>query len=295
MGAIKIVKEYPEIFGKIGDTIEEEDAWRIIASVQGRGSEVEKVSLLAYKKFNAVHNLFQLGLRDEAVNLAREALQFGVKYQVYAVAQQLCRFLVEDSLLGNDITTVLEYDQLYREYTEMIELEYQAKLIYGELIYNQNKGMKVNETDIIKCLGQIEEKLPFDSLTYHYYYHSCIILLAVDGEYERQLLVAIHHFENFYYNHNSYLSSFVIKLVIHYQKEEKYEEAEDLITSQLKRCKAGCTVWFKYMKTACILYLSMGEMKKSKDCIESVFKNNRFQGLPERNKMEWSQFRSVII
>ncbi len=294
MGVINIVKEYPEVFGKVGETIDEEDAWRIIASVQSHGSKIERNTFLVYNQFNAVCNLFHLGLRDKAVELALEVLIYAVKYQYYEIARQLCKLMVEDSFLNHDIDSVHKYNLLYREYSEIVELEYKAKLIYGELIFNHNKGIEINEIDVIRSLDQIRDKLPFDSLTYHNYYHSCQIILASESEYEGRLQNAIRYFENLYYSHNSYLSPFVIKLVLHYQKLGQNNEAKILINSHLKRSKEGSTTWFKYMQTACLLYLSSGEMKMSKDCIERVFGNDKYQYLSKKEKEEWKQFRSWI-
>ncbi len=290
MGVISIVKEYPEVFGKVGETIDEEEAWRIVASVQNDGSYVEKVSLVVYNKFNAVYNLFQLGLRDKAMELVLEVLKYAIKHQYHSIAQQLCRLLVDDSFLQDDLMSVHKYNLLYRKYTEIIEMEYQAKMIYGELIYNHNMGIESNEIEVIQSLSQIEEKLPFDSLTYHYYYHSCQLILVSEIEYEERLLSAIGYFEGLYYNHNSYLSSFVVKLVFHYQESSNYKEAEDLLNSHLKRCKNGSTTWFKYMKTTCLLYLSSGEMKRARECIKRVFECEKFQELSDKERVEWNQF-----
>lgn len=293
MGVINIVKSYPELFGKAGETIDEEDAWRKIASVQNNGSYIEKISFTVYNQFNAVCNLFHLGLRDEAVELAMEVLKYAEKYQYFAIAQQLYKRLIEDSFLQQDVISVHKYNLLYRKYSDVVELEYQAQLMYGELNYNHNRGLESNEIEIIRGLNQIEEKLPFDSLTYHYYYHSCQLILASENEYEGKLQNAIKYFESLFYNHNSYLSSFVIKLVLHYQKNGNYKEAEVLLSSHLKRCKEGSTMWFKYMKTTCLLYLSAGEMIKAKNCSNVVVESEKFQNLSERDRAEWIQFQNA--
>lgn len=293
MGVINIVKEYPEVFGKVGETIDEEDAWRIIASVQSHGSTIEKDSISVYIQFNAIYNLFQIGLRDQAVELALELLKNAIESQYFEVAQKLCKLLVEDSFLMDDIDSAQKYDLLYRKYSEITELEYDAKFIYGKLLFNHNKGIESNEIEIIRAFSQIKEKLSFDNLMYHYYYHSCLLILASESEYEGRLLSAINYFDNLYYVHNSYLSPFVIKLALRYQKNGQYNNAKNLLEKQLERCKEGSIVWFKYMKTACLVYLSSGEMIKAKFCIDRVNENEKFQDLSNKDKVEWKQFRSI--
>lgn len=183
MGVINIVKKYPEVFGKVEETIDEEDAWRMIASVQCHGGRIERNTFLLYHQFIAVYNLFHLGLRDEAVEMALEVLRIAISRQFYEIAQQLCKFLVDDAFLMDDINSVHKYNELYKKYTEIIELEYQAKLIYGELLHNHNRGIETNEIEVIRSLSQLEEKLPLDNPIYHYYYHSCQIILASENEY----------------------------------------------------------------------------------------------------------------
>lgn len=295
MGVFNIVKEYPEVFGKVVEIIDEKDAWRIIASVQSHGSTIEEDSISVYIQFNAIYNLFQIGLRDEAVELALELLKNSIESQYFEVAQKLCKLLVEDSFLMDDIDSAQKYDQLYRKYSEITELEYDAKFIYGELLFNHDKGIESNEIEIIRAFSQIKEKLSFDNLTYHYYYHSCLLILASESEYEERLQNAIGYFENLCYSHDYYLSPFVIKLVLHYQKVGRNNEAKNLLEKHLKRCKNGSTTWFKYMKTACLLYFSSDEMIMAQDCIERVLESDKFQDLSEKEKEEWNQFRSAII
>ncbi len=295
MGVINIVKEYPEVFGKVGETIDEEDAWRIIASVQSHGSTKEKDSISGYIQFNAIYNLFQIGIRDEAVELAVELLKNAIECQYFEVAQKLCKLLVEDSFLMDDIDSAQKYDLLYRKYSEITELEYDAKFIYGKLLFNHDKGIESNEIEIIRAFSQIKEKLSFDNLTYNYYYHSCLLILASESEYKGRLQNAIGYFENLYYSHDHYLSPFVIKLVLHYQKVGQYIKANNLLEKHLERCKEGSMVWFKYMKTACLLYLSSGEIKMAQDCIEMALACEKFQDLSNKEKEEWDQFRSAWI
>ncbi len=295
MGVINIVKEYAEVFGKVGETVDEEDAWRIIASGQSHGSTIEKDSVTVYIQFNAIYNLFQIGLRDEAVELALVLLKNAIKSQYFEVAQQLCKLLVEDSFLLDDVDTAQKYDLLYNKYSEINELEYRTRFICGELLNNHNNGIVSNELEIIRSLSQIKEKLSFDNLNYHYYYHSCLLILASESEYEGRLLSAINYFDNLYYVHNSYLSPFVIKLVLHYQKFGHYNEAKNLLEKHLERCKEGSIVWFKYMKAACLLYLSFGEMKMAKDCFQRVFASEKYQDISNKEKEEWNQFRNAWI
>lgn len=57
MRVINIVKSYPEIFGDTPDSIDEDEAWRILASVKRYGSNIQNNVVSIHDKFKVVNNL----------------------------------------------------------------------------------------------------------------------------------------------------------------------------------------------------------------------------------------------
>lgn len=220
------------------------------------------------------------------------ALKYADKHQHYNIAQQLCKKLVDDYFLHNDIDSVLKYDYLYNKYTDLIELEYHTELKFCDIIFKYERG-EFDGLEIIRGLHFIEEKLAFGSAKYHYYYHSFQLMISLVGEDEEKLQNAITYFENLNINYNVYLSSFVIKLVYQYKGNENYKEAHSSINGHLRKCKEGSTVWFKYVKTACLLYFSAGEMKKANDSIDMAIGSQKFQDLSDNDKIEWHRLRNA--
>lgn len=295
MGVINIVKSYPEIFGEMSDETDDDQAWMLISSARSHGSQTQKISFGIHDRYTAVCKLFMLGLRDSAIDMAKRVLKYAASQQHYSIAQQLCNLLVRHSYLFEDQSSALKYDVLYRSYTNIIELEYQSQMIYGDLLYKYERGLDFDEIEIIRSLQLIKEKLPFESQIYHYYFYSCQLMVASDYEYEKHLLSAINYFEDLYFEHSAYVSSFLNKLIQFNIKKENYIEAEVLIIKHLSRCQEGSTMWFRYIKTACLLYKSIGKLNKAQSFLEIAIKTNKYRDLPEDDKIEWGGIKDEII
>lgn len=294
MGVIKIVKSYPEIFGELSDDMDEGKAWIAISSSISHGSQTQKISFSILDKYTAVCKLFKLGLRDSAIDMAKRVLKYAANQQHYSIAQQLCNLLVRHSYLFEDQTSVVRYDVLYRSYTNIIELEYQSQMIYGDLLYKYERGLNFDELEIIRNLQLINEKLPFESQIYHYYFFSCQLMIATDYEYEKHLMIAIDYFEDLYFEHSAYISCFVNKLIQYNIKEGNNLKAEVLINKYLSRCEVGSTPWFRYVKTACLLYLSLGMSLKANAYISKAIESNKYQDLSDDDKVEWTEIGNQI-
>lgn len=294
MGAVKVVKSYPEIFGNYSDDLDEEKAWIAISSSISHGSQTQKISFSIHDKYTAVCKLFKLGLRDSAIEMANKVLKYAASQQHYSIAQQLCNLLVRHSHLFEDRASVVRYDVLYRSYTNIIELEYQSQMIYGDLLYKYERGLDFDELEIIRGLHFIKEKLPFESQIYHYYFFSCQLMIATEYEYEKHLMNAIDYFEDLYFKHSAYISCFVNKLIQYNLKEGHNVKAEALIIKYLQKCEVGSTPWFRYIKTACLLYLSMGLTQKANTHFNKAIQSNKYQDLSHDDKLEWTEIRFQI-
>lgn len=294
MGVVNIVKSNPKIFGDTFGEIDSDEAWRIIASIQSNGGNTQKNGFSISEKFTAVSNLFKLGLREEAVEISLVVLKQAIRHQHYSIAQQLCSLLVIDSYMDNDIDSARKYDILYRSYTDLIELDYQFQLNLGEILNKYERGLNFNELEIIRSLQLIEERLPSENLPYEYYYHSFQLMISSDSEYEAKLQNAISYFENQYFDHKDYLSSFVIKLIKHYNDEENHLQAEVLLDCHLNKCNEGSKLWFKYLKMACLLYLKNHDIVKAKVYMTKSFNSTKYYTLSDDEKKEWNEINAEI-
>jgi len=294
MGVINIVKSYPEIFGRVKTDLDEEDAWRIIASTSISGSIRKKNSISIHDRFCVVQKLFKIGLGEVTAEIAIETLKQAINQKHYSIAQQLCELLLRYSHQNNDLESAHKYDSLYRIYHDINELEYQSLLKVGELLIKHESGLEFDELEIIRSLQFIEEKLPFEGIIYHYYYFSFQLMISSNSDYEAKLQNAIAYFKNQYDDHNDYLSSFVLKLIVHYRDAQRYRQVEVLLHKYIDKCKEGSKPWFKYLKATCIYYLSIGDVKNAKIYIIKSFHNMKFYNLPDDEKKEWNEINFEI-
>ena len=295
MGVIDIVSSYPDIFGHIPKGISEEEAWGTISSTKSKGSPTQRISFDIHDRYNAVCKLFKLGLREDAIDMARRVLKYADQQQHFAIAQQICNLLVRNAYLFEDQIAIKQFSLLYENYTNIVELEYQSQKIYGDLLYKYERGLEFDDSEILKSLRLIEAKLPFTSLLYHYYYFSCQLMIAEDYLHSSILNEAIYYFEDLYYEHSAYTSVFVNKLIQLYTQQEDYVNAESLLKKYLARTQEGSTPWFRYLKTACQLNLSSDNLAQAKKALNTAIKSSKFRAMNSEVKSEWQALARSIV
>lgn len=294
-----LIQKFPDVFFYPHENISEEEAIRVIAQTKSKGSQLQKESFHLMESHLAVRKLFQLGLRKDAVKLAQDVIHNADWFQHFDIAQNICKLLVRNAYLTEDLEEIRLYDQMHKHYTEIIQLEYDSQIIYGDLLYNYERGLPIEKQDIINNLSIIKKKLRTTNCMIYYYYYQCLLMLAEDHEYEKTCLEAIEYYDNLYFLHTAFISIFIGKLINHYLDTEQLVSAEALIVKHLPKCEEGSNSWFRFKKTLIDLNFKTGNIPFALRTCDGVMENANFSGLSEQDQQEWivlkEQLKEALI
>ncbi len=287
MGVLKIIRENPEIFNvDLAENYSEIEAMRKIASMECKGHKIQVEYFEIRQRYTAICNLLNLGYRETAIDLSIKLIPKAEWYQQYKVAQDLCDILITHFYKYGNLETVNYYRHLYDRLTLILSCEHESKLLYGQAIYNYKHVLPIDVDELMKLLGRIKEKLPVDSLLYHYYYYQCRTLQYRGKELEKLYIEAIDYFKKTYFIHPIFTSIFYDELVRHYLKNDNLEKAQLLIQKQLNLLEPGTIRWFRSSLSYVIALLKLKD-EKAKTICDLVFNHPKFQELPNDKKKEW--------
>ncbi|MDF1695230.1 MAG: hypothetical protein P1U56_05335 [Saprospiraceae bacterium] len=294
MSMVITVKKFPEAFPCDIENLTERDAIRIIAQTKSKGSKLQKDSFQLMESHLAVRKLFQMGLRNEAVKLAEDVIHNADWFQHFDIAQNICKLLVRNAYLTEDLEEIRLYDQMYKHYTEIIQLEYDSQIIYGDLLYNYERGLPVEKQDILRNLSLIKRKMKTTNCMIYYYYYQCMLMIAEDNEYENICLEAIEYYDNLYFLHTSFISIFINKLINHYLKTDNLISSEALIHKHLPKCEEGTGTWFRYQRALIDLNSKQDNLPQALRLCDKVLETPKFKGLTKQDQEEWNVVKEQL-
>ena len=287
MGVAQIVNENAEVFDLVKDkNYTEIEAVREVASLECKGNQIQKENFEIRQTHTAICNLISLGYRETAIQKAIDLIPKAEWYQQYKIAQDLCDRLITHYYQYGDMESVTKFKTLYDKFTNIISCEHEAKLLYGQAVYNYRHILPIDVKSLMKLLEAIKLKLPVDSMWYHYYYYQCKTLLYEGEELEKLYLEAIDYFENLYINHTNYISYFTDELIKHYLENDHLEKALLLVQKQSDKFEAGTIRWFRNSQSFANVLIKLNDPKSLKIC-ERVMEHPKYNELPNDKKKEW--------
>ncbi len=287
MGVQKIIQANSEVFNvDKNKNRSEKEAIRIVAAMECEGNKIQIENFEIRQSYIAVCNLLSLGFRESSINLAIDLIARAEWFQQYRIAQDLCDKLITHYYLFGSLESVKKYKGLHDKYTLILSCEHESKLLYGEAVYNYQHLMPIDIEKIMKLLETIKQKLPVDSLWYHYYYYQCKTLMYSGAELEELYFEAIQYFENLYFNHTIFISMFKDELIKHYISSEYYEKALSLVQQETEKYEPGTIRWFRN-SLSCVRVLLKMHNPKSKEICNMVMSNSKYSELPDDVKTEW--------
>ena len=203
--------------------------------------------------------------------------------------------MVRNAYLTEDLEEIRLYDEMYKHYTEIIQLEYESQIIYGDLLYSYDRGLPIEKEDILRNLMIIKRKLKTTNCMIYYYYYQCLLMLADDTSYEEICEEAIEYYDNLYFLHTAFISIFIGKLINHYLNTEKLVSAEALIVKHLPKCETGSNSWFRFNRTLIDLNYKKREFPKALRLCDEVMSNSNFKGLSNQDQDEWAALKQQMM
>jgi len=296
---IDTIRKYPGVFSQDLVQSTDNEAIRIIAQVKSKGSKLQQDSFYLMESHLAVRKLFQLGLRKEAVALSQDVIHNADWFQHFNIAQDICKLLVRNAYLVEDLEEIRLYDEMYKHYTEIIQLEYESQIIYGDLLYNYDRGLPIEKQDILNNLSVIKQKLKTTNCMIYYYYYQCLLMLAEEDERKDVCMEAIDYYDNLYFLHTAFISIFVGKLINYYLDSEDLVRSEALILKHLPECEEGGSPWFRFKRTLVDLNFKKGNIPQALRYCDYVIATPKFKGLSSQDQNEWNivkeQLKEALI
>lgn len=293
---IEVVRNNPSIFGFHDEINSVQDAIKIICNVKSQGSSLQKASFSLIENHQAVLKLFKLGMRAPAVKLAKSLLQSAEWNQHYEIAMSLAKLLQKNAYLTQNMQEVDRYKNLYHNYFDLYQLEYLGHSIYGEMLYNYERGLAIESKDILANLEVIKRKTKGASCISDYYYYQCLLMINDEDpiQYESISREAIIYFEGLYLQHSTLISIFLSKLIDCYLKADKYIESEALIKVHLDKTIQGSTPWHKLMNALIRTYSANTEYTKALIACDKVLALDSFPSLTELDRLEWRKLKKEL-
>jgi len=279
----KIIQANPEIFKTDRHkNYTEIEAILKIASVEGKGSQVQKTDFELRQTHLAICNLMNLGFRTAAVKLAVELITKAELAQRFRIAQDLCEILITHFAQIGDRKSVHTYKVLYDKFTSNISYEHQSMMLYGESIQNYNKEIPADIKEIKILIYSIEQKLPFDSLWYHYYYYQYSSLILYDEDLEQLFIEAITYFQNLHFKHSFFINFFTEGLIKFYVRNGQLNKADPYLRS----LEPGSLPWYNSYLLYVDVLLEQNDIRSNDICILTMNHEN-FVELPAELKEKW--------
>lgn len=296
MSMIDLVLNNPVVFGFHENIESEQEAIKIICNAKSQGSTLQKASFVLIENHQAVLKLLKLGMRSPAIKLAKDLLHNAEWNQHYEIAMSVANILERNAYLTQNIEEVELYKNLYRDYLDLFQLEYQGHAIYGEMLYNYERGLPLDHKDIIANLKVIKRKTKGASCISDYYYYQCLLMLNQDNNavYESICQEAIEYFEGLYLKHTTLISIFLNKLISCYISRSKFIEAEALINFHIGKNSPGSFGWNKLMHSMIITYAGQNDYVRALLCCDKVMSQERFASLADIDKLEWVNMKKNL-
>ncbi len=291
---IKIIYEYPETFNPVNNNYTLEEAITLIASCPSRGNEFQKAYFIIIDSYTAFRKLFALGLRKPAVELGKNLLERSVWYQQYEMAALVSKYLCQHYYLFEDKETALMYNEKFKLYRKIEDLESESEMLYNELIYDTTTTGIINKSYILKSLKGIKSKLELDSCIYKYYYYQCNSLITTGEEHKDWCLKAIAYFENLYFMHEGFLNIFRKNLIRYYNNNGDYEASQSFLDHCFKTVVLYSRSWFILMFYQIDLRIKIDDFPTASKEMDHVLKHPKYIAFNEMEKKEWNSLLILI-
>lgn len=287
----KIIQSYPDLFDVgNGETITEKEAIEKISAMQCQGNDLQKEAFRIRQTYFAICNLFSLGFRSTAVELAIELIPQAEIAQNYTIAQDLCGQLIAHYYQIGDLETVHLYKSLYDLFTLNIANEHSSMVLFGKAIFNQKKLNVTDFEEIKTLLTLIERNLSLDPLWNRYYYFQFNAFLKSGEDLEQLYLAAIDYFENLHLQHDLFTLPFYDGLINHYLAFNKIEKSEKLMTF----LESGSDLWYRYYLLIVRKLIHNNDIRSNDLCIMTM-NHPSFTTLPIEQKEEWKQVYKTSV
>jgi len=263
----------------------------IIASMaRSKGSEIQKIRFSLIREHTAVQNLFMLGIYEPGIKLGKKLYKKAIYYHDYRtalnVAETLFQYLVS---FGNN-KEALKYDKIYKEVDKICKAEHESKLMFSKVLdAEKSDKFTIQENEYFaKWLKLAEQTLYTSSSDFHFFFYQIKLKLSHGDEYELWCKKAIEYFENLYFNHSAFTSTFHRRLV-HYKFENGNVSIATLklLKEVIDEVKPYSDAWYRYVHTMVKILLNLEDYNESTRWINKVLRSKKYRFIPKEHRNEW--------
>lgn len=256
-----------------------------------------------YRDWAAAKILFGKNASGAGVNLSFNILKRAKKYEFTELTVDVARTLrVHFGTLEGNLKKFEQYNELFKEYSEIIGWEDLAEELYTELVIRY-ANIKATDDLIQKKAKEYYDKLQEGLDKYQTYrLHLCATLIKLTqyssvnnySETAKICQESIEFFERKNYLASMPLQIFYYQLLVCHIQLKQYEEGRIAAESCLEVLTEGSFNWFKYQELYLMLLMHTHQYQKAYQLFHKVNDHKRFSFLPENVKEMWKIFEAYI-
>lgn len=267
-------------------------------------NELQRARHSCRKASVAVSILFNENARKSAIALAKNTLNAATKYEFTEIALNLSKILTYHyGTMAGDLKKFEYYNQLSKDYLELLQAEMEAEEYYERLVLYSIKSGSSKKFDLENIAIEYTEKLKqginkLESYRLNRYtYYVFVLRYQIVHDYENLLRTcqeAIRYFENKLHFQTGAILHFLIWQLNCQIQLEDYEGGVEVAKRCLKMARPGSNNWFTIFDFYTILSLHTQNYTKAYELIYEVIDHPKFRSIPKFAKEHWKLSEAYI-
>jgi len=270
---------------------------------KGTATDYEKATVYCTKYYMAARLLLRLGSKGIGIDLCqkvfKKALEFELTEFTLLSSKELRR---EMSFVKGNVEKYVFYNETYKEYKEVFDIEDLAEEYYFQLFSPYIRTVK-NHSDTSKIAQENYAELSpylnkFSSPRLHLLLRSIHSISYVNcNDFNSAVNVcedALAFFKNKPYAYNTGIRMFLHQLLICYIQLKNYDKGLKIFDEAFKSLKVGTFTWYVNQELFLLLALHSKKYNEAYQILHSAISNYRFKNLRQDYKERWQINRAYI-
>ncbi len=246
-----------------------------------------KAYIYCCKNLLAAKIIAPLGARNAGTDLMQKVFNRAIAYDLSEFIVESCKTLRKESAMKGDIVKFDYYDDIYKKYWKVCELETLSQEYYHRLVIPYIKS-KANQEETLAKANQYYQELESylerytSPLLYSSTYLIKITAYLVTYDYQNVIETckkAIHFFEAKPYTFNVPLQMFLHQQLICHTQLKQYEEGEKIANKLASLVLVGTYSWYLNKELHLILALHSKAYQKAYIILDGAIKHSKFKSL----------------
>lgn len=269
-------------------------------------NDFQQAKYICDKNWALINFLLSRSAYKMATSLAKKTLkvakEFGLTETVINTARKLRHF----SNLAGDSKKYMEYDDLIKEYGEILNVELLAEGHYERLAHHYST-LRATRLDKKKELTELSIRYSEELRTYtarlkspYFYFYAHLVFAMryqIENDYKKTLEVctdAVEYLENTK-SSKVYIFTFLFKILSCHVQLKEYEKGEIIFNRCKELLSKGANNWFTIHELYMILSFHTKQYQKAYEIYyNEIVKNRKFKSLSKNRIENWRIYEAYI-